>query len=103
MAPERNPTETSPLLGEQSNALPPSTGAIPRIQGSDAVQAEQQPGGDEEPQAKNVPLRYIVPAVSIGVCILFFLAEMEALTRISGLSFCGRPDYHYGQLWANWE
>lgn len=69
MAPERNPTETSPLLGEQSNALPPSTGAIPRVQGEDGVYSEQQTGGDGDAQAKTVALRYIVPAVSIGVCI----------------------------------
>lgn len=69
MAPERNPTETSPLLEEQSNALPPTTGAVPS---NTDVQPEQQARDYEEegPQAKNTPLRYIVPAVSIGVCAL---------------------------------
>lgn len=66
MAPERNLTETSPLLGEQSNALP-TTGAIPS---NNDVHPEQQARDYEEEglQAKNTPLRYIVPAVSIGVC-----------------------------------
>lgn len=68
MAPERNPTETSPLLGEQSNALPPSTGTIPRVQGEYGAYSEQQTRGDGDAQTKTVALRYIVPAVSIGVC-----------------------------------
>jgi len=76
MAPERNPTETSPLLGERSNALSPSTGTIPRLQGEEGAHLEQQTEGDEDLQAKNVALRYIVPAVSIGVRIILLLAEM---------------------------
>lgn len=94
MAPERNPTETSPLLGEQSNALPPSTGAIPRVQGEEGVRSEQQTGGDEDPQVKHVALRYIVPAVSIGVCVFSFLRKCA--DPMLDLPICSRPNYHYG-------
>ncbi|PLB45472.1 MFS multidrug transporter [Aspergillus steynii IBT 23096] len=63
MSPERTPTETSPLLGPQSNGnapQPPSNGAIPR----DAASAEQQNKDAAETRNK---LGYIIPAVSIGI------------------------------------
>ena len=65
------PTETSPLLGEQSNALPASTGAISNTdyhQSPANVQSEQRDQADAEAQSsKNVPMRYIFPVISIGV------------------------------------
>lgn len=70
MAPERHHTETTPLLGEQSSALPPSTGAVSSdsVQGLENAQSEQHDGAGEALRAKDVSLRYVVPAVSIGVC-----------------------------------
>lgn len=70
MAPERHHTETTPLLGEQSSALPPSTGAISSdsVRGLENAQSEQHEDAGEALRAKNVSLRYIVPAISIGVC-----------------------------------
>ncbi|KAK1145375.1 hypothetical protein N8T08_004250 [Aspergillus melleus] len=67
MSPESNPTETSPLLGSQSNGnarQPPSTGAIPKdpesAEQSDAVQ-------NKDAAANRNRLAYIVPAVSLGI------------------------------------
>ncbi|PYH98180.1 MFS multidrug transporter [Aspergillus ellipticus CBS 707.79] len=68
MPPERSPTETSPLLGPQSNG--PTTGAIPNL-GQQDVEAGEAPESQEE-QDKDVSnnrnnLRYILPAISIGI------------------------------------
>lgn len=75
MPTDRMPTETSPLLGEQSNAISASTGAISNTdyhQSPANVQSEQQDQTDAESQSsKNVPMRYIFPVISIGVCFLF--------------------------------
>lgn len=77
MSPERNPTETSPLLGSHVDGDTPhqyhSTGAISN--GYAQAQDHEAAGQDhatEEAHQKQIagernPLRYIVPAVSIGV------------------------------------
>lgn len=74
MPADRVPTETSPLLGEQSNALPASTGAVSNTdyhQSPANTQSEQQEPRDAESQTnKNVPMHYIFPVISIGVCLL---------------------------------
>lgn len=81
MPSERIPTETSPLLGEQSDALPTSAGAISDTdyhQSPENVQSEQQDRTDAESlQGKNVSLRYIVPTISIGVCCPFILINLR--------------------------
>ncbi|GAB1208981.1 hypothetical protein APSETT445_007746 [Aspergillus pseudonomiae] len=71
MAPERTPTETSPLLGPQANgnAVRPSNGAISGLRDPDTV---GQNGGSQEASGKDVTessprLSYIFPAISIGV------------------------------------
>ncbi|KAH8423075.1 putative MFS multidrug transporter [Aspergillus melleus] len=64
MSPEMDPTETSPLLGPQSNGNAPSTGAIPR----DPESAEQSDAAQNKDAAENRnKLAYIIPAVSLGI------------------------------------
>lgn len=61
MAPERDPTETSPLLASNSGVS--STGAIvDRRDEESGDEQVKQPFRDAQKQ-----LKYIVPAVSIGV------------------------------------
>lgn len=108
MSPERIPTETSPLLGEESNALPGSTGALFNTdyhQSPENDLLEQQGRVDaESQQGKDLPLRYIVPAVSIGVCCPFILiTDVANTSSLSDLPFSCRPNYYHGQLWADWE
>ncbi|RAH55451.1 MFS general substrate transporter [Aspergillus piperis CBS 112811] len=69
MSPERIPSETSPLLGPQSNVS--TTGAIPNI-GRQDVESGEQTLPLQEDQAKDASeagkgLRYIIPAISLGV------------------------------------
>ncbi|KAL7649591.1 hypothetical protein ACMYSQ_011430 [Aspergillus niger] len=69
MSPERIPSETSPLLGPQSNVS--TTGAIPNI-GRQDVESGEQTVPPQEEQAKDASeagkgLRYIIPAISLGV------------------------------------
>lgn len=69
MSPERIPSETSPLLNPQSNVS--TTGAIPNIGRQDVESGETLP--PQEDQAKDASeagkgLRYIIPAISLGVC-----------------------------------
>lgn len=79
MSPERNPTETSPLLGSHANGDAPhhhhsTTGAISNgYVHSQEHEAAERDHASEEAHQKQVAntrnsLRYIVPAVSIGVC-----------------------------------
>ena len=104
MAPERHPTETSPLLGAESSALPPSTGAISSdsLQGLENAQSEQHDVADEALRPKDVSLRYVVPAVSIGVCARFSFLKAIVLTR-SGIPLCSGPDHYHGQRWSDWK
>ncbi|PWY91233.1 MFS general substrate transporter [Aspergillus heteromorphus CBS 117.55] len=69
MPPERTPTETSPLLGPQSNGS--TTGAIPNLGQQDVESAQQTPESQED-QDKDISstqnnLKYILPAISIGI------------------------------------
>lgn len=70
MAPERNPTETSPLLAASNGTAP--TGAI--IDRRDAESGELDESADEQVKEPfhdaQKQLKYIVPAISIGVCYL---------------------------------
>ncbi|OKP11426.1 hypothetical protein PENSUB_3118 [Penicillium subrubescens] len=66
MVPQRTPTETSPLLGESNGTV--SNGAIV---GHDAESGEPRPSVEDQgkepfPDAKK-QLKWIVPAISIGV------------------------------------
>ncbi|KAI9924615.1 hypothetical protein MW887_006888 [Aspergillus wentii] len=72
MASERNPTETSPLLGAQHNGLlqPPSNGTISN-EVRDVESAEEHIRATEEQgngaTEKKLNIKYIVPAISLGV------------------------------------
>lgn len=59
MPPDQEPNETSPLLGAQGDAHPPSTGAIPS-------QIDEEQAKEPFPDARK-QLKYIVPAISLGV------------------------------------
>ncbi|OJK03007.1 hypothetical protein ASPACDRAFT_1896282 [Aspergillus aculeatus ATCC 16872] len=70
MSAERTPTETSPLLGSQSNTQ--STGTISNI-GDVEAGTQQLPARDEEENQTKLAsearpnLKYILPAISIGI------------------------------------
>lgn len=73
MSSERNPSETSPLLGPHANGHP-STGPLSNgyVHPRDSEAAERNHSTEEAHQkqvahARN-SLKYIVPAISIGVC-----------------------------------
>ena len=68
MAPERTHNETSPLLGNSNGTA--SNGAITHRdeeQPADIVQSTDEQAKDPFPDAGK-QLRYILPAISIGVC-----------------------------------
>jgi hypothetical protein len=70
MASERSHDETSPLLRNSNGTA--STGAIPRCdeeQPADIVQPTDEQTKEPFPDALK-QLKYIVPAISLGVCIL---------------------------------
>ncbi|KAE8150526.1 major facilitator superfamily domain-containing protein [Aspergillus avenaceus] len=68
MSPERNPTETSPLLGAQDHGHATSTGTIPGLRNSKSVGPNDAPLEDQVKADVSRPgLRYIFPAISIGV------------------------------------
>ena len=77
MAPERTPTETSPLLGPQADnnaARRLSNGAISGLRDPESV---GQNGDSQEAPGKDMlmsspKLSYIFPAISIGVWAHFF-------------------------------
>lgn len=72
MAPERTHDEFSPLLGDSNGTA--STGAIPNRdeeQPRDSVQSTEDQAKEPFPDARK-QLKYIVPAISIGVCISQF-------------------------------
>lgn len=75
MPPERNPTETSPLLGPQGNGSVaiPNTGVtgppyVESAQHADHSHANGEPGQTKAVLDARQQLKLIVPAVSIGVC-----------------------------------
>lgn len=67
MAPETSPTENSPLLGSVSANGAVSSGTIPdhHVESGDLVQTEER-GKEPFPDAQK-QLKYIVPAISLGV------------------------------------
>lgn len=71
MAPETSPTENSPLLGSASSNGTVSNGTITdqHVESGDPIQTEER-GKEPFPDAQK-QLRYIVPAISLGVWILF--------------------------------
>ena len=70
MAPETSPTENSPLLASASAV---SNGTIPdhHVESGDTVQTEEH--GKESSTDAQKQLKYIVPAISLGVWILAML------------------------------
>lgn len=70
MAPETSPTENSPLLGSVSVNGAVSNGTIPdhHVESGDTVQAEERRKESSNDAQKQ--LKYIVPAISLGVWIL---------------------------------
>ncbi|KAJ5163123.1 uncharacterized protein N7500_004953 [Penicillium coprophilum] len=67
MAPENSPTETSPLLGSASTNSAVSNGTIPdyHVESGDPGQTERQ--GKEPVLDAQKQLKYIVPAISLGI------------------------------------
>lgn len=103
--PSENPTETSPLLSETSTAT--EEGANGRLNGqSDGIskpvdeEGQQQEDRDRDGQYNGLPdvkkqLKYIVPAVGIGVsCEERFREIPLTYTYLLDLSFSYRSDYH---------
>ncbi|KAJ5439165.1 uncharacterized protein N7458_010163 [Penicillium daleae] len=68
MAPKRTPTETSPLLGESNGNGAASNGAIVShdAESGEPRQSVEEQGKEPFPDAKK-QLKYIVPAISIGI------------------------------------
>jgi hypothetical protein len=64
MAPERSPTETSPLLGSSNGTV--SNGTIPDNNVESGVSTQDEQVKEPFPDAQK-QLKYIVPAISLGV------------------------------------
>lgn len=64
MAPETSPSETSPLLGSSNGTV--SNGTIPENNVESGVQMQDEQVKEPFPDAQK-QLRYIVPAISLGV------------------------------------
>lgn len=75
MVSKRAPTETSPLLGEHNGTAWASTEAIANhdAESGESRQVEEQ-GKEPFPDARK-QLKYIVPAISIGVWIVLILSH----------------------------
>lgn len=88
MAPERIPTETSPLLADSNGTA--STGAIVDRrdeESDDPRQAEAEQIKEPFPDAQK-QLKYIVPAISIGVC--YFLSGPARVEEFGPYPRCPR-------------
>jgi hypothetical protein len=70
MAPEASPTENSPLLAASTNAVSNGTISNQHVESGDSVQTEER-GKEPFPDAQK-QLKYIVPAISLGVWILSY-------------------------------
>ena len=110
------PSETSPLLGPDGDGVAPkavngsiANGAVrdgaaevgedlERCDSIDESRAAQFKG---QPEIRK-QLKYIIPAVSIGV-IQTSINKFDLANRIEGLFVCCRPNHHYLQLWQNWK
>lgn len=116
-----SPSETSPLLAKPTNVVPESpdapNGVIPSGSNTDgrgeegvkSVDQEQaQPDGEDgETQYQGLPevkkqLKYIVPAVAIGVHPERAHQTNQKLRAID-LSSCRRSDNHRQHLWSDWK
>jgi hypothetical protein len=64
MAPETSPSETSPLLGSSNGTV--SNGTIPENNVESGVQMQDEQVKEPFPDAQK-QLKYIVPAISLGV------------------------------------
>jgi hypothetical protein len=85
MSPERTPTETSPLLGSQSENAP-INGAIT----NDILRdPEADPSKDDLAPRHN--LRYILPAVSLGVGLMSYNSNITVADAAGNRSSCLQP------------
>lgn len=73
MAPKQIPTETSPLLGKHNATASAETIANHDAESGESRQVEEQ-GKKPCPDARK-QLKYIVPAISIGVWIVLILSH----------------------------
>jgi hypothetical protein len=96
MSPERTPTETSPLLGPQSGNAP-TNGAI-----TNNILRDPEADPSKDDLAPRHNLRYILPAVSLGVGLMSYNSNILLLTPLEiDLPVCSRSDDHCGQLRAD--
>lgn len=67
MAPETSPTENSPLLGSASTNGAVSNGAISNRHEESGDPAQTEDSGKEPFHDAQKQLKYVVPAISLGV------------------------------------
>jgi hypothetical protein len=110
------PSETSPLLGPDGDGAAPKalngnivSATIPGGGPQDGANVERHDSIDERRAAQfegrpeiRKQLKYILPAISIGVlnALIFLVAPAD---RSEGFLVCSRSNNHCFQLWQNWE
>jgi hypothetical protein len=106
-------SETSPLLGKSDTYPKVVDGVLPNgtfpngaIDDANDEERQAEEDLDREGQFEGMPevrkkLKYILPAVSIGVNVLWW-EETHVLTGIDS-SCCSGPDDYREQLWEDWE
>lgn len=88
MASKQTPTETSPLLGEHNGTASIEAIANHNAESGESRQVEEQ-GKEPFPDARK-QLKYIVPAISIGVWIVLILSH-SYLRVIASISRIATP------------
>lgn len=85
MSPERTPTETSPLLGPQSGNAP-TNGTV-----SNNILRDPEADSLKDDLAPRHNLRYILPAVSIGVGLMSYNNIIIIADAAENRSSCLQP------------
>lgn len=115
-------TETSPLLRNQSALIDagdaPNGGLSHGSCSNGSPETLTKPGDDVEgqraegditPRYEGLPevkknMKYILPAIAIGVCCSTHLRARLPLTwRLPGFPLGGRSDDHCVELWEDWQ
>lgn len=115
------PSETSPLLAKPATAAPASAVGVDGIHthgdaanghvngtGKSGDDEERQDGNGAGPQPyRGMPevrkqLKYILPALAIGVRYKNTRTSNQVSDGFVDLPFCWRPDHYCIELWQDW-
>jgi hypothetical protein len=95
-AAEHHPTENTPLLREEIRTITPE-------QVSDNSSLPQENGAQKVSSSTSPQLRYILPAISIGVSHSPLATQTQYINSRLGFPSSSRPNHHRSKLRKNWQ